>query len=143
MDGVVFAVDTLITVSVVANSNGVLSLVKTGAVRPSVFNMGVENDSNVETFSEVAVIEVISVKVIVLPVNAVDVPGYGTIFIKNVSVALSTPSIVTSIGICLGVPSRITYLESKMLTNSHSSRVYYDTTRSMHYELLAKRMTDF
>ncbi len=80
---------------VVLVSMGVLSPVEIGAVSLSgdldVFDSDVEDDCIVEIASVVAMIDVTSEKVLVLPVNAVDVSGYDLICTRNISVGLFMP----------------------------------------------------
>ncbi len=98
----VFGEDPLMVVSVIADvdpgvlvSMGVLSPVERGAVSLSVdfdvFDNDVEVDCIVEIASVVAMIDVTSEKVLVLPVNAVDVSGCGLICTRNISVGLFKP----------------------------------------------------
>ncbi len=102
MIGVVFVEESLIVVSVIDDVDpvvlvliGVLSSVERGVVSPSVVldgsDIGVEDICIVITASVVVLINVASVKVSVLPVNAVDVSGYGRICTKNISVGLFVP----------------------------------------------------
>ncbi len=92
----VFGEEPLMVVSVIADvdpvvlvSMGVLSPVERGAVSLSVdldvSDSDVEDDCIVETASVVVLINVTSKKVLVLPVNAVDVSGYDLICTRNIT----------------------------------------------------------
>ncbi len=98
----VFGEDPLMAVAVIVDvdpvvlvSMGVLSPVERGAVSLSfdldVSDSDVEVDCIVEIASVVAMIDVTSEKVLVLPVNAVDVSGYDLICTRNISVGLFMP----------------------------------------------------
>ncbi len=72
-----------------------LPLVEGGVVSPPVypgaFDEDTEDGCTVETTSFVALIDVASVKVRVLPVNTEDVSGYGSICAMNTCIWLSAP----------------------------------------------------
>ncbi len=95
----IFGEDQLMVVSVIADvelvSIGVLSPVEIGVISPSVdpdvFESDVEDDCVVENASVVALIDVASVKMRVLPVNGVEVSGNGLICTRNLSDGLFAP----------------------------------------------------
>ncbi len=93
----IFGGDPLMVVSGIADEDlvsiGVLSPVEIDVISPSVdvFESDVEDDCVVENSSVVALIDVTSVKMRVLPVNGVEISGYGLICTRNLSVGLFAP----------------------------------------------------
>ncbi len=95
----IFGEDPLMVVSVIAHEDlvsiGVLSPVEIDVISPSVdpdvFESDVEDDCVVENASFVALIDVASVKMRVLPVNGVEVSGNGLICTRNLSDGLFAP----------------------------------------------------